>query len=58
MPRKEKIWTKPQLVVLARGCPEENVLAACKGGTFATGSKTRNGNCTQNCANCSAVSIS
>ena len=29
--KKEKVkWTKPQLVVIGRGRPEESVLEACK----------------------------
>ena len=29
--KKEKVkWTKPQLVVIGRGRPEESVLKACK----------------------------
>ena len=27
---EKKRWSKPQLIVLARGTPEEAVLAACK----------------------------
>ena len=27
---KKKSWSTPQLIVLARGAPEESVLAACK----------------------------
>ncbi len=37
----KKPWTKPQLIVLVRGKPEESVLLACKssnqsGGPFTT----------------------
>ena len=31
-PRKRQ-WSKPQLIVLGRGKPEENVLAGCKNPT-------------------------
>jgi len=30
MTKQNKRWQKPQLVVLARGMPEENVLLHCK----------------------------
>ena len=32
MSSRKRQWSKPQLVVLGRGKPEENVLAACKHG--------------------------
>lgn len=31
MMNKQKKWSKPQLIIIGRGKPEENVLAACKG---------------------------
>jgi hypothetical protein len=30
MEAQKKAWEKPQLIVLARGTPEENVLTHCK----------------------------
>jgi len=30
MEKKQKKWISPQLIVLGRGTPEENVLAGCK----------------------------
>jgi hypothetical protein len=30
MPIQKKRWERPQLIVLGRGTPEENVLTACK----------------------------
>ncbi|RPH49765.1 MAG: hypothetical protein EHM85_12745 [Desulfobacteraceae bacterium] len=30
MKENRKKWTRPQLIVLGRGTPEENVLAGCK----------------------------
>jgi hypothetical protein len=30
MENKKKTWIRPQLIVLGRGQPEENVLVACK----------------------------
>jgi len=30
MSAQKRQWSKPQLIVLGRGKPEENVLAACK----------------------------
>jgi len=39
MSAPKKPWTKPQLIVLGRGTPEENVLAGCKhGGNSGPGS--------------------
>jgi hypothetical protein len=33
MQKQKKQWTRPQLIVLDRGRPEENVLATCKNRT-------------------------
>lgn len=30
MMKKQKKWSRPQLIILGRGKPEERVLAACK----------------------------
>jgi hypothetical protein len=30
MGKTNKVWQTPQLIILARGMPEENVLTACK----------------------------
>jgi len=30
MDKEKEVWTKPQLIVLGRGRPEESVLGACK----------------------------
>jgi hypothetical protein len=30
MERAKGVWVQPQLIVLGRGTPEENVLAGCK----------------------------
>ena len=30
MDSKQKTWDTPQLIILARGMPEENVLTVCK----------------------------
>ena len=32
MSARKKQWSKPQLIVLGRGTPEENVLKNCKAG--------------------------
>jgi hypothetical protein len=40
-----KPWSTPQLIVLARGRPEEHVLAACKGNN--TGPNQVDANCLQ-----------
>ncbi len=34
MSARKKQWSKPQLIVLGRGKPEENVLAGCKTGNL------------------------
>lgn len=34
-------WTKPQLIVLGRGTPEENVLAGCKTSKLTSASATK-----------------
>jgi hypothetical protein len=54
-------WTKPQLIVLARGTPEESVLLVCKfiGAGEGAGQDTANQNgcndiATTNCGNCQA----
>jgi hypothetical protein len=38
-----KGWTPPQLIVLGRGTPEENVLAGCKTTKLSGRGATRNG---------------
>jgi hypothetical protein len=43
MSEKKQSWTKPQLIVLGRGTPEENVLATCKW-ISATGTTSKNSN--------------
>jgi|GEM_PF-390934 len=40
MEDKRKKWTTPQLIVLGRGTPEENVLAGCKTSTLTGPSAT------------------
>jgi len=60
MKDNRKKWTQPQLIVLGRGTPEENVLAGCKTskltGISATKTSCRKkyGNCRG--ANCSVIS--
>jgi len=57
-------WTTPQLIVLARGTPEESVLTHCKriGNTDPVGSPTSTAQTgcdsgqTNNCANCQSRS--
>jgi hypothetical protein len=38
-------WCRPQLIVLCRGKPEENVLLACKVGATRLGPGNANNNC-------------
>jgi ribosomal protein L6P/L9E len=63
MKENRKKWTQPQLIVLGRGTPEENVLAGCKtsklAGSAATIRSCRKFNLTKkkcNRANCRAIS--
>ena len=61
--KEKKIWVMPELIVLVRSKPEEEVLAMCKsGGPLGPGAgpSTNNNNCTiPGCgANCSAQSVS
>ena len=43
--RVKKTWSKPELIVLVRGKPEEAVLVACKGFVQTTGDSTSNNSC-------------
>jgi len=61
MRKERKKWIPPQLIVLGRGTPEENVLVGCKMSTMTGRSATktsckkkRGGNC--NGGKCSAIS--
>jgi hypothetical protein len=63
MEDKRKKWITPQLIVLGRGTPEENVLAGCKTSKLSGASATKvscrkfNGAKTKcNQANCSTIS--
>jgi hypothetical protein len=42
---QNKPWSKPQLIVLARGTPEEMVLTQCKGDSSGTGASSTNIGC-------------
>jgi hypothetical protein len=58
----KKTWQKPKLIILARGRPEELVLAGCKMAIKSAGAKNKNSSCYQTsnkCPNaCSVVSTS
>lgn len=41
----KKKWTKPELVILTRGKPEESVLAGCKGGSIWINKQNTYNNC-------------
>jgi hypothetical protein len=41
MENKRKKWIQPQLIVLGRGTPEENVLAGCKTSKLSGASATK-----------------
>jgi len=63
MKDNRKKWIQPQLIVLGRGTPEENVLAGCKTSKLAGSAATKvsckkfNGAKTKcNQANCSVIS--
>ena len=66
MEDNRKKWTQPQLIILGRGAPEENVLASCKATTLKsvsgstatkTGCRKSNGkNCSTSTTKCSAIS--
>jgi hypothetical protein len=57
MDTEKKVWIKPSLLVLARGNPEESVLATCKGFGKSGTSATNNGGRTcynpKGCSDCS-----
>lgn len=55
MIKKQKKWSKPQLVILARGKSEENVLAGCKGNKLQTSQNANFNGCMKQ-GNCSMVS--
>jgi hypothetical protein len=62
MKENRKKWTRPQLIVLGRGTPEENVLGGCKTSKLA-GSAAAVNSCKKqrnkkkcNLAKCSAIS--
>ena len=44
----KKAWSKPELIVLVRGKPEETVLANCKGGGTTVDTSFVAGGCKQN----------
>ena len=55
-------WKKPQLIVVIRGSPEENVLTGCKGGVYVGGSSGSHGICSElydiaKCNGCDSVTI-
>ena len=55
-----KSWSKPQLIVLARGTIEENVLAGCKGDSRSGSSVTIHNRCIRSRCNskCNTVNAS
>jgi hypothetical protein len=56
----KKIWQKPKLIILARGRPEEFVLAGCKIKNNPASSQNKNTGCQRAavCHLCSVVSAS
>jgi hypothetical protein len=47
MPNTKKTWQKSKLIILARGRPEEMVLAGCKIKSIPTTPQNRNAGCMQ-----------
>jgi hypothetical protein len=64
METQKKTWEKPQLIILARGTPEESVLTFCKTRTAMSGMYAVNdhNHCSQeastSCAACQAEAAS
>lgn len=54
----KQAWSKPELVVLVRGKPEEAVLSSCKGDGPPTSSGQGWGMCAVNCGNCQLIGTS
>jgi hypothetical protein len=52
MNRAKKRWIRPQLIVLGRGTPEENILAGCKTSKNTGMSATKNSCKKKQGANC------
>jgi hypothetical protein len=52
---EKKDWETPQLIVIARQQPEENVLGACKSG-YEAGSNETDGNCYHGGSQCDSCS--
>lgn len=50
-------WIPPQLIVLGRGAPEENVLAGCKTSKLTASGATRN-SCKKSTSNCRGTQCS
>lgn len=66
MENQKKSWEKPQLIVLARGTPEENVLEGCKtmnpnqamtGPNQSLQDTCAYGDANKNCSNCQARGV-
>lgn len=58
---QKKEWRKPELIVLVRNKPEEDVLVACKSSAGGAGPSNRNSACRNNNActsSCSAQVLS
>jgi hypothetical protein len=56
MEDKRKPWIRPQLIVLGRGTPEENVLRGCKTSKLTGRQATKTGCCKSNGFNCTTTS--
>jgi hypothetical protein len=59
MVKMKKIWEKPKLIILARGRPEEFVLAGCKMKGTTVSTSTKNTGCQKfGCGLCNAKGTS
>ena len=57
--KMKKIWEKPKLIILARGRPEESVLAGCKMQGITVSRKNKNTGCQKaGCGLCNAKGTS
>jgi len=55
----KKIWQKPKLIILARGGPEESVLAGCKMKGKSVSTRNKNTGCQKaGCGLCNAKGTS
>lgn len=54
--KKKEKWSKPKLIILIRGNPEERVLAQCKGGVDGSPVSSNNSCAARDCATYKCIS--